>query len=77
MKEGKCPKCSQETVYMSKTGITFDSRGAMYINNLKSMIIPPLKDYTDYVCTSCGYFETYINDFSKLEEIEKHWEKVK
>jgi len=76
MKNGTCPKCSQSTVYSGKKGITFASGGAMYIHNMKSILTMPLKDYTDYVCTSCGYFETYIDDSTKLEEIRKNWIKV-
>ena len=76
MKNGTCPKCSKNTVYTSKKGITFATAGAMYIDNLKSFMTMPMKDYTDYVCTSCGYFETYINDEGKLSEIATHWSKV-
>jgi predicted nucleic-acid-binding Zn-ribbon protein len=76
MKNGTCPKCSQNTVYSSKKGITFASAGAMYIQNLKGFMIMPLKEYSDYVCTSCGYFETYIDDEDKLGEIANQWSKV-
>jgi predicted nucleic-acid-binding Zn-ribbon protein len=76
MKNGTCPKCSQSTVYSSKKGIIYATAGAMYIQNLKGMLVMPMKDYTDYVCTSCGYFETYINDEEKLSEIAKQWNKV-
>jgi len=76
MKNGTCPKCSQNTVYMSKMGITFASAGSMYIRNLKGFMVMPLTEYTDYVCTSCGYFETYIDNEKKLSEIANQWSKV-
>jgi len=76
MKSGKCPKCSKKTVYSSRMGITFHANSAMYILNLKEVMIMPMKDYTDYVCTSCGYFETYIDDPAKLEKIAGLWQKV-
>ena len=76
MKNGKCPKCSENTVYMSKTGITYHTGGAMYVQNLKSFLIMPLKDYDVYVCTSCGYYETYITDDGKLKEIASKWNKI-
>jgi len=76
MKNGTCPKCSQNTVYAGKAGITFGSSGAMYIHNLRRVMVLPMKEYTDYVCTSCGYFESYINDKGKLKEIECDWTKV-
>lgn len=76
MKSGKCPKCSQNTVYMSRKGITFHSNSAMYIQNLKSIMTVPFDNYNNYVCASCGYFETYIDDKEKLSEIQKHWSKM-
>jgi hypothetical protein len=29
-----------------------------------------------YVCTTCGYFETYIAEQGKLNEVAQKWEKV-
>lgn len=76
MKNGVCPKCSQNTVHSSKEGLKYHSAGAIYVQNLKSVFVMPLKDYTNYVCTSCGYYETYITDEGKLEEIAGKWDKV-
>ena len=75
MKNVTCPKCSQNTVYTSKAGITCHG-GALYVQNLKSVFVTPLTEYTSYVCTSCGYFETYINDEDKLSQITSKWSKV-
>ena len=30
-----------------------------------------------YVCTNCGYFETYIADGKKLADVAKNWSPVK
>ena len=76
MKNGTCPKCSQSTVHSSKRGISYAARGSFYVNNLKSMLIVPTNEYTDYVCTNCGYYETYLNDAEKLKQIASEWSKV-
>ena len=76
MKSGTCPKCSKSTVYVNKKGITYHSNSAMYIHNPKGVMTMPFSDYSDYVCASCGYFETYIDDGNKLYDIESHWKKV-
>jgi predicted nucleic-acid-binding Zn-ribbon protein len=57
MKDGKCPKCSSARVCYKEyalNNITIDGRGV---------------DYVDYVCTDCGYFETYITDKNALSKI--------
>jgi hypothetical protein len=75
MKNGTCSKCSNNTVYKSKNGIKWSSGGGLYIENLKSILVFPA-DYDVYICTSCGYFETYLTDESKFPEIAGKWTKV-
>jgi hypothetical protein len=29
-----------------------------------------------YICTTCGYFEVYVEDKAKLEAVTKDWTKV-
>jgi hypothetical protein len=76
MKNGTCPKCSQNTVHMNKKGITYHSNSSMYIHIPHGIMTMPFGDYTDYVCVSCGYFETYIDDPNKLDDLRQHWTKV-
>ncbi|MDD5362028.1 MAG: hypothetical protein PHN88_07835 [Ignavibacteria bacterium] len=49
----------------------------MYVENLKSILVFPA-EYDSYICTTCGYVETYLTDDSKFPEIEKadKWTKV-
>lgn len=64
MKNGTCPKCSSASVYFKPYGldkVTLDGRGV---------------EYVDYVCTDCGYFETYIADKNALSRIPKLAEKA-
>jgi hypothetical protein len=30
----------------------------------------------DYICSTCGYFEIYIADQKKLNDVAQKWEKV-
>ena len=64
MKSGTCPKCNSTDVYFKPYAldkVTLDGRGV---------------EYTDYVCTNCGYFETYIADKAALSRIPKLAEKL-
>lgn len=64
MKSGICPKCNSPKVYFKPYAldkITLDGKAVEYVN---------------YVCTACGYFETYITDKEALEKIAVRAEKL-
>jgi predicted nucleic-acid-binding Zn-ribbon protein len=64
MKSGTCPKCNLSNVYFKEYAldkVTLDGRGVEYI---------------DYVCTDCGYFETYITSKDALSKIPRLAEKL-
>jgi hypothetical protein len=64
MKNGTCPKCDSSNVYFKPYAldkVTLDGRGV---------------EYVDYVCTDCGYFETYITSKDALSRIPKLAEKL-
>ena len=64
MKNGTCPKCNSTNVYFKEYAldkVTLDGRSVEYLN---------------YVCTDCGYFETYITDKTALSRIPKLAEKL-
>lgn len=57
MKSGKCPKCDSSSIYFKEyalDNVTLDGKNVAYV---------------DYVCTDCGYFETYITDKNALSKI--------
>ena len=68
MKSGICPKCKSLAVfrrnfpggYRSSLAITFES-------NIR---------LEDYVCGTCGYVESYLEDLNKIEEVKKHCTQV-
>ena len=64
MKNGKCPKCDSSNVYFKPYAldvVTLDGKRV---------------EYVDYVCTDCGYFETYITDKEALNKIPRRSEKL-
>ena len=60
MKKGKCIKCGSGDI-SKKTALGY--RGCMSISFFSVAFI------TDYVCTRCGYFESYVEDSKKLEQL--------
>lgn len=68
-KTGKCPKCESREIYrlgkrptngISVMNIGAFSRALLY----------------NYVCTACGYVESYVADEDKMSAIVKKGEKV-
>ena len=64
MKSGKCPKCNSSNVYFKQYEL------------IEVRLHGAKVEYVDYVCTDCGYFETYITDKEALSKIPKRAEKL-
>ena len=73
MRNGKCPKCNCTTVHVKRNGISFGNGG---IHVLTSEWVSKPMPLDHYVCTTCGYFESYLVDKAKLEAIEREWTQV-
>lgn len=74
MKNGICSRCDSESVYVRENGIDIgDKAGNIMVYT--GMINRVCRSIA-FVCTKCGYFEVYIHDAGKLQEIEQKWEKV-
>ncbi len=77
MKDGKCPKCKSNSVYTKQHGISFKYGGSDFLVMLSKDWAPKsIKEVDHYLCTSCGYMETYVEDKAKLEQVAKDWKKV-
>jgi len=73
MRNGICPQCGSDQVfkrgnawYLSggdKTGIKM-----LHENYAEYTAVP-----TVYLCTGCGYFESYIEDRKALELARRYW----
>ena len=64
MKSGICPKCNSANVYFKPYEL---SEVRLHLKKVECL---------DYVCTDCGYFETYITDKDALGKIHVRAEKL-
>jgi len=64
MKTGICPKCKSPTVYKKK--LTSSLRSQMRFSLLT------IRFLDDYICVTCGYSESYLQDLTDVGEIKKH-----
>lgn len=74
MKSGICPKCGQSSVVAQSLGVKLgdDSRGVFVFVGMMGTA----SAYTSYVCTTCGFFENYLDDRAKLAKISESWARV-
>jgi hypothetical protein len=75
MKDGMCPKCGAAAVYHGPVG------WAEVVSSIASEAQLPMTamdnaGLTNYVCTSCGYLERYVDSPGDRDTIAKKWEKV-
>lgn len=76
MKDGKCPKCNSSAVYTRRRGLDFGKSGGIHIYISSEWATMPTMDVDHYICTACGYFESYVEDKARLEAITKDWKKA-
>ena len=73
MKTGRCPKCGSGEIY-SGTNVSF--KGGGHGSNSIPITAWSAAALDNYVCTVCGYVESYISDPDKLQKIRDKWPKV-
>ena len=78
MHNGICPKCGSREVY---TNANMPHKSNSYKANavpIAGNIIFGFRfaDLTNYICTRCGYVESYILDAAKLSEVAERCSKV-
>lgn len=75
MKKGKCPKCQSSEVY-SGANIRM-KKGAYGVNTIPlGGILGSHIALDNYVCTNCGYLESFISNPKDLETIRRKWERA-
>lgn len=70
MKTGICPKCKSESVYC---GDKIPLKSGPFGSNSIPVNILSIAPLDNYVCSECGYMESYISGADKLKEIAKSW----
>jgi predicted RNA-binding Zn-ribbon protein involved in translation (DUF1610 family) len=77
MRSGICPKCGERTVFRSKEGCSISfGDGDFRVHTGARRISNPYAKQENYICTSCGYFETYISESAVLSRVEESWSPV-
>jgi len=73
LKTGICPKCTSPEVF-SGAGIAL--KKGPFGSNAIPIGLTSITALDNYVCTSCGYVESYISDLGKLITISRKWDNV-
>lgn len=84
MRNGLCPKCNAEEVYIADANphgmLTGDGQPLLRIYKEKGFwpdVV--IAEMNVYLCRACGYLELYARDLSKLEKLEdcSNWHKIR
>lgn len=71
MKHGICPRCHCAQVYCSsKLRAETGNASSIPLSFLRSISLD------NYVCTNCGYVESYVSEPEMLSRIEDIWPQV-
>lgn len=71
MRSGTCMRCGSKTVYSKTNGV--NSSGGIYVyTGAITRVVP----FVTFMCSTCGYFENYVADARKLEEVAQKWDRV-
>ena len=87
MKKGICPKCNSSEVYFANSANSLDagirageSQPQIQIRKSGANIFdkPNRFPFTNYICKSCGYTESYLNDSEALSRLPEslNWKKM-
>ena len=73
MRDGECPKCGSNDVYMR------EKNGGNQINAIPLGGFWSRRQFPidNYVCTNCGFVESYLSDANALRQIAKEWRHVR
>ena len=73
MKKGNCIKCGSREVYVSEG--MWGQYGSFLSNTIPVALLSNAV-LQNYVCTDCGYVESYVKERTKLEKIKNKWNKA-
>jgi hypothetical protein len=79
MKNGQCPKCNSQEVYVSLNGGGIGDGFSIHVRDGESM--KPTREWETFLCAACGYFENYLLNRGMIERIVVNphagrWKKV-
>jgi predicted nucleic-acid-binding Zn-ribbon protein len=73
LKTGICPKCNSHEVF-SGAGIAL-KKGPFGSNSIP-IGLTSMAALDNFVCSGCGYVESYVSDPDKQTEISRKWDKI-
>jgi hypothetical protein len=73
LKTGICPKCTSTEVF---SGADIMLKKGPFGSNSVPIGLTSIAALDNYVCTGCGYVESYIGDPGKLTYISRKWDKA-
>lgn len=73
MKNGKCPKCGSSKIY---SAADLPLKGGPFGSNTIPVSLASMAPLDNYVCTDCGFMESYVADKVKRKEIARKWTAV-
>ncbi len=73
MKSGVCPKCQSTEVF---SGTDIPLKKGPFGSNAIPVSMTSIAALDNYVCSDCGYVESYIGETDKLKEIHRKWTRV-
>ena len=73
MKTGVCPKCQSTEIY---SGTEIPLKKGPFGSNAIPVSMTSIAALDNYVCTDCGYVESYVGAHEKLKEISRKWKRV-
>ena len=74
MKSGTCPKCASKKVF---SGASIPLKKGPFGSNSIPVSLTSVAALDNYVCSACGFVESYVSDGERLTEIAKKWVQVK
>ncbi len=73
MKTGTCPKCNSRKIF---SGAKILLKKGPFGSNAIPVGLTSIAALDNYVCTACGYVESYVSDPDKLAEISRKWDAI-
>lgn len=79
MKNGHCPNCDSPEIYATVDGGGIGDGFSIHVRYDESM--SPTREWQTFLCATCGYFENYLLDETKIARIvddpqKAGWKKI-
>ena len=73
MKNGSCPKCGSSEIH---AGTEVFPKSGPFTCNAIPVSLTTMAPLDNYVCTACGYVESYVSQAGDIDKIRRKWPPV-